>query len=224
MLPPQDVPEPLFPSSSLDLESLYEFPFLLGAPSEHSVQEITPNPPSSPQDVPASSDFPPQTTAPIDDGTRLCVVCSASISPPPPIPSPQTATFPLFNWKMIPQNVYDHGKKQWDFRPSQSVSFNTNGFPGMNMGDAFRKRFAGLDGRDDPVLQDASRVISYRLLVRLLWWLLSCARVDPVSSSPVTSPTVQSRWGCLSRSHCHALTAIEDFHKELDQGTWPDHA
>jgi hypothetical protein len=177
MLPPQDVPEPLFPSASLDLESLYELLFLLGATSERSVQEITPNPPSSPQDVPASSDFPPQTTTPIDDGIRLCAVCSALISPPSPVPSPQTATFPPFNWKMIPQNVYDRGKKQWDFIPSESVRFSANGFPGMNMGDAFRERFTDLDGRDDPVLQDASNVISYRLSVRLSWWPSPCARV-----------------------------------------------
>ena len=169
MLPPQDVPEPLFPSASLDLEFLYELLFLLGAPSERSVQEITPNLPSSLQDVPASPDFSPQTTTPTDDGARFCVVCSASIPPPSPIPSPQSAIFPPFNWKLIPQNIYGHGRKQWGFRPSQSVSFSTNGFPGMNMGDAFHKRFAGLDGRDDPVLQDASDVISYRLLVRLLW-------------------------------------------------------
>jgi hypothetical protein len=169
MLPPQDVSEPLFPSASLNLEFLYELLFLLGVPSEPSVQEITPNPPSSSQDVFASSDFPPQTTTPIDDGRRLCAVCSTLISPPSPVPSPQTATFPPFHWKMIPQNIYGRGRKQWGFRPSQSVSFNTNGFPGMNMGDALRKRFAGLDGRDDPVLQDASNVISYRLFVRFLW-------------------------------------------------------
>jgi hypothetical protein len=168
MLPPQDVPEPLFPSASLDLESLYEFLFLLGAPAEPSVQDIAQNPPSSSQDVLALSDFPPQITTTVDNGTRLCAVCSASISPPSPVPSPQTATFPPFNWKLIPQNAYDHGKKQWDFRPLESVLFSANGFPGMNMGDAFRKRYTDLDGRDDLVLQDASNVISYRLLVRLL--------------------------------------------------------
>jgi hypothetical protein len=189
---PQDVPE-LFPSASLDLEYPYELLFLLGAPSERSAQEIASTPPSSSQDIPASPDPPPQTTTPIDDGSRLCAVCSASISPSSPIPSPRTATFPPFNWKLIPQNSYDHGKKQWDFRPSESVPFSTNGFPGMNMGDAFRKKFTDLDGRDDPVLQDASNVISYRLLVRLLWWLPPCARVHPVSSFPVIRPTAQSR-------------------------------
>jgi len=35
------------------------------------------------------------------------------------------------------------------------------------MGDALRKRFTGLDGRDDLMLQDARGAISCRLLVRL---------------------------------------------------------
>jgi len=35
------------------------------------------------------------------------------------------------------------------------------------MGDALRKQFTGLDGRDDPVLQDTTGVISCRLMVWL---------------------------------------------------------
>jgi len=35
----------------------------------------------------------------------------------------------------------------------------------MNLKDALRKEFAGLDGRDDPMLQDAAGAISCRLLV-----------------------------------------------------------
>jgi hypothetical protein len=38
------------------------------------------------------------------------------------------------------------------------------------MGDALRKRFAGLDGRDDRVLKDPAGAISCRLLVCLFWF------------------------------------------------------
>ena len=91
------------------------------------------------------------------------------ISLSPPTPAPQIETFPLHNpdWLKIPQKVYNYGRKQWDFRPSGSIHFCVNGRPGLNMGDALRKKFTGLDGRDDLILQDAPTAISCRLSVRL---------------------------------------------------------
>ena len=92
---------------------------------------------------------------------------SASSSLPPPVPPPQTATSPPPNWHKIPQEVYDRGRKQWDYTPSECISFEVNGSPGINMGDALRKRFTDLGGRDDIVPQDAGGIISFRLSVRL---------------------------------------------------------
>lgn len=89
--------------------------------------------------------FPPQ-VASVDDRAGFCAACSVTTSLPLPISPP--------NWHKIPQRPYDHGRKQWDFTPLESVSFSINGRLGVNMGDARRKRFEGLHGRDDIVLQD----------------------------------------------------------------------
>ena len=35
----------------------------------------------------------------------------------------------------------------------------------MNMGDALRKQFAGLDGRDDPMFRNAAKTVSCRFSV-----------------------------------------------------------
>ena len=121
-----------------------------------------------PSQVPDPPNVPPQIAVPVDDGTRSCVVCSASTSVPPPTCPLRSILPPPHNWYRIPQRPYDHGQKQWGFTQLGRVSFEVDGFPGMNMGDAFRKRFTGLIGRDDPVLRDARGAASCRLLVRLL--------------------------------------------------------
>ena len=155
MVPSQNVPEPLWPSTSPDLKHLYEL--VLGTPWDA---------------------FPPQIAASVDDRAGLCTACSASTSLPPPILPSRDMTFPPQNWRKIPQKAYDHGQKQWYYRPSGSISFSVNGRPGVNMGNALRKMFTDLDGRDDLVLQDASRVVSCRLSVRSSRHLPPCARVD----------------------------------------------
>ena len=156
----QNVPD--LNSVPLDLEFLYEL-FLETLSEAGSAQGFTPkSPPSSVLDPP---NLLAQAAAPVDDGARTCVVYSASTSLPPLVP--QAATFPPPNWYRIPQKPYGHGQKQWNFIPSGYISFEVNGRPGMNMGDALRKRFMGLDGRDDLVLQDANRAVSCRLSVRL---------------------------------------------------------
>jgi len=142
MAPFQDVPELLLPSTSTDLKHLYEL--IMGTPWDA---------------------FPPQ-VASVDDGAGLCAACSGTTSLPLPIPPPQATTFPPPNWHKIPQRPYDHGRKQWDFTPLESVSFSTNGRLGVNMGDARRKKFEGLHGRDDIVLQDAGGTVSCRFSVR----------------------------------------------------------
>ena len=128
-----------------------------------TAQEIASN--SPPSHVLDPSSLPPLVTPQVD-GARLCAVWSASASFPPPMPPPQVMTLSPPNWYKIPQKTYDHGRKQWDFIPSESISFGVNGRPGVNVIDALQKRFTGLDGRDDPVLQDATSAISCRLSVR----------------------------------------------------------
>lgn len=77
---------------------------------------------------------------------------------------PSAATFPLDRIK-VPQRDYDQGRKQWSFKRLEPITFSTGGRPGVNLGDALRKKFENFDGRDDPVLQDTSGTISCRFLV-----------------------------------------------------------
>ena len=69
-------------------------------------------------------------------------------------------------WRKVPQMHHDHGRKQRDYTPSEPVLFQVNGYPGVNLGNALRNNFTGLEGRDDLVLQDAKMTISCRILVR----------------------------------------------------------
>jgi len=162
----QNIPESILPSVPPDLEYLYEL-FLETLSDPGPAQEITPNPSLTLHDVPGLSSIPSQIVIPVEDTQIICAICSVPISLPPPMPPPQAATFPPPNWFKIPQELYGHGKKQWDFTPSGSISFSVNGFPGVNIGDALHNKFTGLDGRDDLMLQDANSAISCRLSVRL---------------------------------------------------------
>jgi len=75
-----------------------------------------------------------------------------------------TTTFPP-NWIKVPQGSYSHGRRQWNFERSEPIYFSMCGWPGINMGDALRKEFVGLNGKDDPVLQGSAGAISCRFLV-----------------------------------------------------------
>ena len=143
-----------------------------------SSQGIALNPSLPPHYDSTPPSFSPQIVAPVNDEARLCPIYPVSTPPLPPIPASQAA--PLFpsNWRKIPQQVYDHGKKQWDFQPSEPILFHVNGHLGVNMGDALRKKFTGLDGRDDLILQDARHSISCRLWVRSSCQLLPRMRAD----------------------------------------------
>jgi len=67
---------------------------------------------------------------------------------------------------IIPQMPYVYDSRRQGWQHSEPIIFSTNGFPGLNMGDALRKRFTGLDGQDDLVLQGAGACISCWLEVR----------------------------------------------------------
>ena len=78
----------------------------------------------------------------------------------PPIPPFTTPDAHI----MIPQKPYVCEQQQ-RWQQSESITFSTNGLPGVNMRDALCKRFTALDGRDDLVLQGAGGSISCRLEV-----------------------------------------------------------
>ena len=162
MLLPQNIPELL--ANSPNLRYLYNL--TLETPLDtQSAQGFTPDPPSS--HVLDPLDLPPRIPTPVGGTTRICAICSASTSVPPSTPPSRAMTLPPRNWHMIPQVAYNHGEKQWDFTPSECISFEVDRFPGLNLGDALRKSFTGLVGRDDLVLRDTPKAISCRLLVRL---------------------------------------------------------
>ena len=131
---------------------LRNIPELLTAPP--GLEDLHQLFPENPLDAQA-----PQEAAPGFPKTAVSsVALSASTSVPQAI-APR-------NWYMIPQRVFDYGRKQWKFTPSEGVSFKVDGFPGMNMRKALEKKFEGLVGQDDIVLQDAKKAASCRLLVR----------------------------------------------------------
>jgi hypothetical protein len=183
-----------------------------------SSQGITLDPFLPPHYDPVPSNFPLQIVNPVNDGARLRPIYSVSTSPLPPMPASQPTPFYPSNWRKIPQIVYDHGKKQWDFQPSEPVLFYVNGVPGVNMGDALRDKFAGLDGRDELMLQDAPAAVSCRLWVRSSYQLPPHTRVDElIDSSPDIRSIVRPRWEHLHRLGCHPLTVMKDFYKVLEQ-------
>ena len=71
------------------------------------------------------------------------------------------------NWREIPQRKYS--PKVGNKPPSQlkAVTFSVKGVPGFNLQRALNRIFTGLDGRDNPVLENANGPVSCRLLVCL---------------------------------------------------------
>lgn len=76
---------------------------------------------------------------------------------------PSVTTFPA-DWTKIPQETYDQGCKQLGFIPSETIRFSTKYFPGINLKDALRRDFSGLNGHDDSIPGDLPGVILCRLL------------------------------------------------------------
>lgn len=102
-----------------------------------------------------------------DDPANVNAVPPPSSSVSPLVLSPPPPTFYPPKWYEIPQRPYKYGMKQWSYTPSESILFQVDGFPGFNMGDAFRNNFVGLQGRDDLVMQNAKTAFCCRFLVRL---------------------------------------------------------
>jgi len=103
-------------------------------------------------------------TIPVSYRPNLGDSSSTTIPSRPTVIEPQIATFPM-HWVRIPQERYSNGRHQHGFKPLESISFSTNGLVGINLVDALRKNFTGLDGRDDPMLQGGPGGISCRLSV-----------------------------------------------------------
>ena len=83
-----------------------------------------------------------------------------------PLPRARSASAPAPPISYVAETAFDHGLKQR--RRSESITFSTNGLPGVNMRDPRRKRFTGLEGRDDLVLQGAGYPSNISTQVRAL--------------------------------------------------------
>jgi hypothetical protein len=167
----QNAPDLAPPSILPNFLGLYEF--LEASLDMQPIQEAT-----SDSTLVPYSDFDPsnslsRTAAPadVDDTPRICPTCSAPTSLPPSLPVLQAPTFLPPKWHKIPQGAYNHGRKQWDYTQLEPILFQVNGYPGVNMGEAFRNKFTALEGRDDLILPDARTAVSCRLSVRLSCWL-----------------------------------------------------
>lgn len=81
-------------------------------------------------------------------------------------------------WVEVPQRVYNRGQRQWNFKQTETIYFNMDGFPGINLWDAFQKHFMGLHGSDDPMFQnqDTAGAITCRFLVLSLPFMTSALR------------------------------------------------
>ena len=122
----------------------------------------------------------------------------------PPSIYPQPVTFP-HHWHEIPQKLYGPGRKQLNFSQLESIFFQVNGSPGVNMGDALRKKFVGLEGRDDLVLH-GTKAISCRFSVHFLCYpplyivndLRDLCKVPQISTQQV----IAGRNSCSSSEAC----------------------
>jgi len=80
-----------------------------------------------------------------------------------PLPLPE---LPI-SWVKIPQRRYaQRGGGTRSLSRLGEAGFSVNGARGFNMQSALDQFFTGLDGRDDPVLENAGGPVSCRLLVR----------------------------------------------------------
>lgn len=70
------------------------------------------------------------------------------------------------NWFEIPQQKYTTQVGNRSFLQPQAVTFSVDGVPGFNMQRALGRAFAGLEGSDSPVLENATGPVLCRLLVR----------------------------------------------------------
>ncbi|KAF9649579.1 hypothetical protein BDM02DRAFT_3186208 [Thelephora ganbajun] len=71
---------------------------------------------------------------------------------------------PSISWHKIPQERYTQRKRDRSFLQLREITFSVNNIRGFSMQNAFGRVFTGLDGRDDPVLENANGPVSCRLL------------------------------------------------------------
>ena len=75
---------------------------------------------------------------------------------------------PPIGWFKVPQKRYTQRNGVRPFAQLGEITFSTNKVPGFSMANALGRVFTGLDGRDDPVLENANGPVSCRLLVSRL--------------------------------------------------------
>ncbi|KAF9786268.1 hypothetical protein BJ322DRAFT_1108130 [Thelephora terrestris] len=166
----------------------------------------------------------------VNNRGKTCVVSFSPNSPPPspPPPSPQPVTFEPPKWQEIPQRRYNYGRKQWDYKPSEPILFQVNGFPGVNVGDALRNEFTGLEGRDDLVLRDAKMAFSCRILFpgypgnesHQIFTTHWNKERDPITRSKLAhhvARKLEQYLNSISSSHC-VLEATADGRWEIGEG------
>jgi hypothetical protein len=137
-------------------------------PSSQIILEL---PVPSPSPCPAFQDeLHPVETQPnaqpadVNDEATIPIARSPPTQPPPTLSPPQPVVFLPPKWHVIPQRPYK--RNHWDYRPSEAIPFQVNGFPGVNMGDVLRKQFATLKGHNDSVMQGTTKSFHCRFLVR----------------------------------------------------------
>ena len=162
-----------------------------------------------------------QPGAHVNDGETICAICYSLIlylPPPLSLPPTQPATPLPPNWHEIPLTPYNHGRKQWDYTPSGPVLFQVKGCPGVSLGNALRKKFAGLEGRDDLVLQNAKKAISCRFLVGFSCQHVSLYVVDELTSLRQV-PWIPARRVAPGTNGCRSLNSFIDFDRRSSQRT-----
>ena len=221
---PTPILAPVFPDFTYPYEHFPAFPNLAypyelfedpsGMLSSQGIEPAL-NPSFLPYYNPVPSISSTQSTPPASDGAGPCAIYSVS-TPLSPTPAPsQNATNCPSNWRKIPQTVYGLGKNRWDYQPSEPILFHVSGRPGVNMGDALRKEFTGLDGRDDPMFQDGVDAFSCRLVVRLMRQLPPPMRIDRPIQFPGYPVNSKPQVRTFTSVPCQALTMVEDFYKAL---------
>ncbi|KAF9777988.1 hypothetical protein BJ322DRAFT_510417 [Thelephora terrestris] len=90
----------------------------------------------------------------VDKSATVCVVhpSSVSLSPLPSLPSPQPLMFQPPKWHEIPQTPHNRGRTQRGHTPSEPILFQVSGYPGVNVGDALRDTFTGLENGNDLII------------------------------------------------------------------------
>lgn len=97
------------------------------------------------------------------------------------------------SWCMIPQPQYTSRTRDMSFLQLRRITFSVNGTPGFNLRSALEREFVGLDGRDDPVLENANGPVSCRLLFPGYPTNTRCSQIAVRNWKKEVSPIMRSK-------------------------------